>query len=663
MMVSGFLGQAQTTPDRTILAPVLDGGATSACANSFSNNIPFSFRYTGLAYFADNEFFLEMSDANGDFTNPVVVSEPITGENSNFTIIDWVFQMPDGTAGDGYKIRVRSTSPEVIGEESELFSFYLEPDFNIGINTDGGNTICNDVPVTLNVTLDGETTNVADYQYAWYFNNNLISGERGSSISVNQPGNYFVSFYLGDVCTDVTINTSNVVGITSVNVDNLFIEGIQGLSTAEICSDETYELTSSIDNINYVYNWYKDDVLLVSGYFPTFITPDVDQFGVYRLDVDPNSGECITSSQNITVQQPAGSEFTLTIDSDTRRVILPNETIVLNVEDDSNSSALTYSWYRNDEEMFVTTPNISIIEEGEYFVVVTDNSLDCPSSQTSDTYVFLDAVSLIPNITSGDYESCNTESASLSLVGFDALATDGLEYTLTSDQINSVDFEWLKDSSPFSTLDDIDINSYVDNAEYELSASVGFGLNQITGSTSIGVLLRPDLSLVSSSESNQFFPVDATNGTATAIELSIDILPGFDYTWFKDDEELLVSDISLFSVTSPGEYYVTYEGFGCLNQTESVVINEFKNDRIPNVITPFNNDAKNDTWKIPSRLAFQSSVNVILYNSRGVEILNTNQYQNNWPEDINDVGDGVVFYYKIIEDNSLIIAGTISVLK
>ena len=43
-------------------------------------------------------------------------------------------------------------------------------------------------------------------------------------------------------------------------------------------------------------------------------------------------------------------------------------------------------------------------------------------------------------------------------------------------------------------------------------------------------------------------------------------------------------------------------------------------------------------------------------------MLNTMDYQNNWPED-NNIRSGMLFYFKVIQENNLIKAGTISVLE
>ena len=147
-------------------------------------------------------------------------------------------------------------------------------------------------------------------------------------------------------------------------------------------------------------------------------------------------------------------------------------------------------------------------------------------------------------------------------------------------------------------------------------------------------------------------PGESTTLTASGAEA---------YEWY-DDTGSLLSQESEVDVVSLGVY--TLIGFvdDCSVSIEIEVVEDDGSLIVPNVISPFNGDGANDTWKIPNRLSFQPTVEIVVYNSRGIEVFNTSDYQNNWPEDVSDIRGGMVFYYKIIRENSLIKAGTISVL-
>ena len=115
-------------------------------------------------------------------------------------------------------------------------------------------------------------------------------------------------------------------------------------------------------------------------------------------------------------------------------------------------------------------------------------------------------------------------------------------------------------------------------------------------------------------------------------------------------------------VSTLGTYTVVGTVGGCTAQREVNVVEDDGKLVIPNIITPFNGDGINDTWELPNRFAFQTNVQILIFNSKGEEVLNTTDYQNNWPED-NNLRDGMLFYFKVIRENNLIKAGTISILQ
>ena len=99
---------------------------SQACANesfnSFKTNFVFS-PETGID--PSNQFMVEMSDANGSFSDPEIVftSNPGAIITSPATID---FSIPTTTAGEGYKIRIKSTQPATTGSQSVSFAAYYK---------------------------------------------------------------------------------------------------------------------------------------------------------------------------------------------------------------------------------------------------------------------------------------------------------------------------------------------------------------------------------------------------------------------------------------------------------------------------------------------------------------------------------------------------------
>jgi len=726
-----------------INAPTLLEG-TNICGSSIRNSFKISFSVTD-PFNVGNDFTVFLSDENGNFENRVNVATIFPDESSSlnanidfFGELEHSFTLPTDTAGEGYRIQVVSTDPVRTSEFSIPFAAYFQPEVGLSIVDQDGNeglTICNNFSAELSVVLDDSSVNVDDYEYGWFLEQTLLDNERGSTLTITTPGRYEVRFYQGESCTLSSTFRSNTFIVESANVEQVFIEGENSI---ELCANETYEFTASVDNTSYIYSWYKGEELLnTPGYMPTFTTEETDQYGVYRLEVD-SGADCTVFSQDVTIQPKEGSGFTLTIDSDLTRLILPTEAIVLSVVATPSSDSLSYNWFKDGDELFQTQSEIQIIGSGEYYVEVVDDSSECAVVIRSEVYTFLNPTTVTPTIRVDNYEACNSQTASINIVGVNAVASNGESYELSSDQVSLLMYQWIKDDEAVEgeTGETINITSYTDNGEYTLNAAIttGGGANIIVEgfSESETILLSPVIEIVSSSLSNKLC-------TGSSINLSITPIEGYTYTWFKDDLALEVADTTNIEVEEIGDYYVTYEGFGCLNYAETIEIEAFDEDVlelmpsttavlvaeqtvvlsatgadtyewynedsqllsenetleigilgtytligsvgecqiekeievvaddgsfiIPNILTPFGSENVNDTWEIPNKFSFQEDVQIIIYNSGGKEVLNVSDYQNNWPEDIADIRAGMLFYFRVIQEDTLIKAGTISVLE
>jgi len=84
---------------------------------------------------------------------------------------------------------------------------------------------------------------------------------------------------------------------------------------------------------------------------------------------------------------------------------------------------------------------------------------------------------------------------------------------------------------------------------------------------------------------------------------------------------------------------------------------------VPNVITP-NGDGANDQWVIPNSYSKKQEVTVIIYDDRGVELVNQTSYQNNWPQSsMSFPKQNMVFYYVIKNASKILKKGTITVIR
>ncbi|WP_299161526.1 gliding motility-associated C-terminal domain-containing protein [uncultured Tenacibaculum sp.] len=739
-----------TTVAQTLNPPTLQFGA-SACDDDPTGprNFLIDITYSGSFFNDDNKFIVELSDADGNFGTPAVklteVNTPVP--NNVFMINNVGFNLPSGTFGKNYRIRVRSTSPEMSSVSSSFQAYHdMFASNELTIADASGNqkfTLCpgESREVFLSTTVIGE--------YLWYKENGavdtLIATTQDPKFTITDPGLYYVVVDYG-ACTAVESIRVLVSGISTADAQ------IEGVAEIEICSNETHTFKSKINNPAYTYEWYLDGVLKQSSNSNQYITPNAGQFGKYVLKIITGTGTdaCVTTSTEVELKQKTTASFSITTVDPGESVWLECETRKLEIT--GAPSGATIQWYKDDivipgANQFTT----AIGSSGEYYAVVTDptTSSSCPATVKSEIYSIYSLKEFKAEIRIEDtnYKECESTDAKLVIVGVKALVNENSnEYDLTAEQLSAsapplVQYQWYKDNVAIPSAgntNEYTINSYLSNGEYDLEVSTcGSGVIKTKSVNKINVKLAAPLPTITSAPNSNSLCTDPGSKITYSIEGGL--LPGFTYEWFKDGSTTAVAtDVVDFDVDAIGEYVLKMTGFGCersvdpinvvlfdesvvevtpsvkvvLNQGQTVTVtasggesyvwhlgqdstgtvlstNETldvnalgfytvvvsvgsctvtktievveQDDQIivPNIVTP-NQDGINDTWEISNKYSFQPTVRIQLYNSNGKEILNTTDYQNDWPTE--SLGNQRVFYYKIIKDDVLFKAGTISVL-
>lgn len=740
------------TVAQTLDPPTLQFGAT-ACDDDPTGPKDFliDISFSVAAFNNDNQFIIELSDADGVFgASPVVLkvlNDPTL--NTAFNINNVGFQLPAGTFGKNYKIRVRTTSP-VMSSESTSFEAYhdMYSDSELTIQDASGNnkfTLCpgESKEVSLSTSVVGE--------YLWYLENGavdtLIATTQDPKFTITAPGLYYVVIDYGG-CKNAESVRVLVSGISTADAQ------IEGAAEIEICSNETHTFKSKINNPAYTYEWYLDGVLKQSSNSNEYTTPAAGQFGKYTLKIITGTGTdaCVTTSTEVELKQKTTASFSITTVDPGESILLPCET--KQVEISGAPSGTTIQWFRNDIALGGQTGfTMNVTAPGEYYAIVTDpsTSSSCPATVKSEVYVFYSLKEFKAEIRIEDtnYKDCESTTAKIVIVGIKALVNENAnEYDITAEQISAtspklIQYQWYKDGAVVpsgGTANELDINSYLDNGEYDLEISTcvpGIIKTKLPDANRRTVKLAAPLPTVTSVPNSNSLCTDP--GSKITYTIAGGLLPGFTYEWFKDGSTTAVAtDVVDFDVTEIGEYVLKMTGFGCersvdpinvvlfdesvvevtpsvkvvLNQGQTVTVtasggesyvwhlgedntgtilstNETldvnalgfytvvvsvgsctvtktievveQDDQIivPNIVTP-NQDGINDTWEISNKYSFQPTVRIQLYNSNGKEILNTTDYQNDWPTE--SLGNQRVFYYKIIKDDVLFKAGTISVL-
>ncbi|WP_297797342.1 gliding motility-associated C-terminal domain-containing protein [uncultured Eudoraea sp.] len=702
-----------------------------ACASGSFNDYWVNFTWSPPLVNGDNEFILELSDSNGSFASPVELARDATKN----VIFDFYFQfsLPTDTRGEDYKLRVRSTSPAVIGAESPAYAMYYI-DVNSGLTIrqqgnadfgDGTAEVCNGNSITLEVY---NLPNAGTYQYNWYRSGTPLA-DKTESITVTQAGMYNVEIDYG-ACSGSGNTLSNIIDVTTGASLGI---AINPPSKTDLCSGETENLEANINNPALTYTWYKDGTAIPStdNYIYT-VDASVPGFeGDYQVEIF-GPGACVERSAAVTITN-AGN-FTVTRDNPASVVVLPGQNTTLSVTTDASSP--TYQWFRDGNPVAGATSNsltVSETETGSYFARVSLSGGPCSSTSIDSdatTVVTPASFEIIIDYAS-TYSACVNSSIVLDVATINAIDSGGGVTDVTASLITGFTYQWKKDGTPISgeTSSSISLTDISENGNYEVDGTITT-YNDTSNSLDVQLLVNETLTITSTGLVSCGPSEPITISTTTG-------LVGESFDWYRDGTIVNSTDEALIA-TEPGTYQLVLDRNGCplpsnelvitgldpdlitLNPSGTIVFPEgasrtvtasggdsyrwydsnnveignsssitfteegsyaivatigncevnrnltveyLDNFKIPNVIT-INGDGINDLWIIPNSYSNKPDVNVVIFNSSGKEVLNQNNYQNNWPESsMSFPKQNMVFFYKIKDANEVLKQGTITIIR
>jgi len=304
--------------------------------------------------------------------------------------------------------------------------------------------------------------------------------------------------------------------------------------------------------------------------------------------------------------------------------------------------ALTYNWYKETSpttSVFVASGvSLSVNSPGTYFVKTNYGS--CTSESYSNRVTVSEATSGVTSSISSSLGNpyCSSQGAT------------------TLSAIKGTSYQWYKEGKAIAGATN---QMYVTNEAGNYTVTINLG--SCVANASINL----ENSGFSSSIDVPEFNVLNEGQTLVATVTTDASNPEFE--WYLNETLIPTATTNSYEASQLGNYKVVIiqtDGCNASNEFLFTVSEPFPDvANIPNLISP-NGDGINDTWVIPQAYVSGTNTEVVIMSSQGKIILQTSDYQNNWPENqLNFKDVNPVYYYIITPTNSKARKGSITVIK
>jgi hypothetical protein len=421
--------------------PTVSHCATSA--NSFTVNYQVNMNVN-----SNNEFLLQMSDAQGSFTNARVIGKAQSFNSNSITA-----SIPTNVGPGNYRLRVVSTSPASISNESAnsvLITGSLSAPF-IASQPKSSN-LCIGVNYQLNFNVSGST----NLKYQWYKDNVIINGATQASLNL----------------TSVNYASSGVYHCTAAETINGCLYSLQSNKTPIYVSGgasivdqplNTWTNLKSIVTLNVGahftgYNklnppsvqWYKNSIAMkdderISGSKSNMLTitnvQPADTNGDYYVIV---TGACTSPIQSKSVKIYISNITIANIADETR---CEGDSVIFSSNASANNNAeLSYQWMLNGVNLSdnantmgaksktLTLKNLTSANSGKYSLAV--------KAKNSTSTVMSNSANL--NVNS---KVRITKQAEANL---NVQVNKDLTLTVLTSGTNPITYQWYKDNSPIA---------------------------------------------------------------------------------------------------------------------------------------------------------------------------------------------------------------------
>lgn len=430
-------------------------GFSQACASATFNSYNVTFVFSPEAGLSPtNQFIIEMSDDTGSFATPTILFTSTAGAVST-SPATLNFGLPTDTAGEGYRIRTKSTGPVATSSGSVPFAAYYkiqDSPFTIN-NLVSTGAYCSGGSYLLTIDNPGNGNNDSPLNYPsltfnWFRETGPTTAvfvAEGNTLTVSQEGTYFVETNYGTCTSNSFSNRVAISQAASGEANATIVSSLgnpycpaQGLTTLATIGGNSYQ-------------WFKDGQAIEGALEQTYQT---DESGVFSVNVD--LGGCQASGSINLVSE----SFTSELNVDDENTLESGESLTII----ATTTAInpTFQWYLNDDLITsATTDTFNATEYGDYILIISQTSGCIVSSQLtfsiSEPLEQFPDVANIPNLISPNGDGINdtwvipTEYVSGTNTEVIILSSQGKVVLQTSDYLNN----WPESGIEFSNINPV----------------------------------------------------------------------------------------------------------------------------------------------------------------------------------------------------------------
>lgn len=480
-------------PLAATLCPGADLEVYYTATGSFNN---------GGFFIPANQFVAELSDAIGDFTNPVVIGSVQSTESGSITAT-----IPPGTTpGSGYRIRIVSTSPDFIGEISST-AITIGGATTAAITADTPTQLCSGQSVLL--------TAVGGPGYQWRMDGVDINGATEATLTAAAAGDYTVVVSNGCGTASSNAITVSVSEPPTLSVDITSATICAGVSTVLTANDLTGEPGTT-------YQWFLNNAPIAGA---NTLTLDATLAGQYTMEA-MSAGGCASVTEGIflSIDLPAAPELT----ANGATAFCEGGSVELTA---SSATATSYAWALNGTLINGADGAVLNADATGLYTVSAITMNGC-SSEASEITVTENAIPAAPVITpDGSTSFCEGGIVTLSIPA-------------TTGQI-----QWWVDGSPIPLATEAFFSTGL-NGSYAVAVT---SMQGCASAPSEAVVVQvsplPSAPGVLSTEPTTF----CTGGGTTLIA---DFIDGVSYQWMVNGAPISGAEATQYSTQVDGSYTV-----------------------------------------------------------------------------------------------------------